>query len=273
MSIAEVIADVAANKAMDKLSFSEFTVDLSTPQQLELASALEKNSTIKTLHLENKGIGTDGANAIIQALAGNSTITNLDLGYNQLKAAHVIALGQILATNKSITEVKIHRQAEDYGPAAEKELVQLWSTNTTLTRLYATLHDRNANNTNTKAEVRNKEIANRIKLGKPWNDLDPDPTVKAAYLAQQEEEKAAKKAAESAANAPITAKIASTGGPYTYKELTCAAEFRPDDVDQANREMSLNDEEFQEKFGMDKAAWGGLAGWKKAGAKKKVNLH
>lgn len=208
-----------------------------------------------------------------EVIEKNATITNLDVGYNKLSGANIVAFGQALCKNKTLKELKIHRQESDYGDANELELIKFWAHNTTLSRMYATLHNRLANNTNTKAEVRNKEIAKRIEAGKNWDDLNPDPEVKARYLAEQEAIKKAAAEAEALANAPITEKVESTGGPYTYKELTCDAQFRPDDVDPKNRELSLNDAEFEALFKMDKEAWGKLAGWKKAGAKKEHKLH
>jgi hypothetical protein len=43
-------------------------------------------------------------------------------------------------------------------------------------------------------------------------------------------------------------------------------------VDLAKREIYLSDADFQANFGMDKEAWGKLAGWKKTGLKKKAGL-
>ena len=51
------------------------------------------------------------------------------------------------------------------------------------------------------------------------------------YSKLQAEERAKAAAQAAADNAPISAKIESTGGPYTYKQLTAEKEFRPDDVD------------------------------------------
>merc|ERR1712038_1074161 len=78
-----------------------------------------------------------------------------------------------------------------------------------------------------------------------------------------------KKKAEQLANAPISAKIESTGGPYTLKQLTCKKEFRPDDIDPKNLEQSLADDEFETLFEMNKEAFGALPKWKKQNLKKK----
>ena len=48
-----------------------------------------------------------------------------------------------------------------------------YGTNTTLQRCYATLHDRSANQNNTRGETRNKTIAARKAKGADWMDLDP----------------------------------------------------------------------------------------------------
>lgn len=46
----------------------------------------------------------------------------------------------------------------------------------------------------------------------------------------------------------------------------------PPGVDSSKRETYLEDEKFQELFGMDKEAFAALAGWKKSAAKKKHKL-
>merc|ERR1712165_129115 len=139
---------------------------------------------------------------------------------------------------------------KDMGGAVENKVADIWKTNTTLQRLYITLHDRRCNQANTRGEVRNKDIAKHIKEGKNWDHLDP---AKAEEYAK----------AEQLANAPISAKIESTGGPYTLKQLTCKKEFRPDDIDPKNLEQSLADDEFETLFEMNKEAFGALPKWKK----------
>lgn len=273
MSVKDVTERAANNdSSLVKVEFENLKA--MTPDQVsDLAKALATNTHVTDVILDNKEMNAAGCDAIIAMLETNTTITNLDLGYNNINGDAIARLGQALAKNTSLREVKIHRQAKDYGSANEVELVKLWKTNTTLIRLYATLHDRTCNRTNTAAEVRNKEIARRIKDGKNWDDLNPDPEVTKRYMEEQAAKKAAAAEAEAAANAPISAKVESTGGPYTLKQLTCAPEFRPDDVDPKNREALLEDGEFQEVFKMDKTAFAALPKWKQAAAKKKANLH
>merc|ERR1712226_487338 len=81
-----------------------------------------------------------------------------------------------------------------------------------------------------------------------------------------------KKKAEELAKKPISEKVESTGGPYTLKQLTCAAEFRPDDIDPKNRPLSLADDVFEEMFKMSKDEFTALAKWKQLNLKKKHNL-
>jgi len=53
---------------------------------------------------------------------------------------------------------------------------------------------------------------------------------------------------------------------FTIDELKAGC---PAGVDPKNKELYLSDSDFQAAFGMDKAAWGSLAAWKKTAAKKK----
>ena len=47
----------------------------------------------------------------------------------------------------------------------------------------------------------------------------------------------------------------------------------PAGVDRGRKETYLSDSDFQEAFGMDKAAFAKLPKWKQVNAKKKAQLH
>jgi len=270
MSVTGIIEQIKSNSTTSVI----VTGDCNDANLCALADALKDNTSVTSAQLENVAMLDSAGVKFAEALAANKTITMLDLGYNKLTAPTMIALGEALKKNGTLSELKIHRQEKDMGPAAEKLLIESWKENTTLTRMYATLHDRLANNTNTKAEVRNKEISKRKAAGKNWDDLNPDPEVKKAYMAQQEESRAAEAAEKAAADAPISEKIASTGGPYTIKQLTCAVDFLPDDVDvNKGKEHYLSDEDFQATFNQSKEEFEALPKWKKGNLKKAKNLH
>jgi len=267
MSLAAKIEGLTSNTAKK----FEYDVDLDSKDMTAICEALQANTSCEEVVIANTGVQDSGAIQFAAVLEKNTTMTKLDLGYNKITAVGVEALALALANNTSVLEVKLHRQEKDMGPAAEEKLCVLWETNVTLTRLYATLHSRKFNGDNTRGEVRNKEIMRRKEAGRDWLDLDP--ARKEEFLVQQTA--ARKKAEEEAAltNAPISAKIESTGGPYTYKQLTCAKEFFPDDVITGNKETFLSDEEFATVFGMDKEAFGKLPKWKQNGQKKDKKLH
>jgi hypothetical protein len=236
-----------------------------------LAEALKTNTHVVELDLQSMGVTNQDAVALAEAIAVNNSLTKLNLSYNQIGADGIIAIAQALAKNKSIVEGKIERQQSDYGMAAEQEVAKIYQTNTTLTRLYSTLHDRRCNQDNSRGEVRNKEIARRKEKGLDWLELDP--ASKEEYAAKQAAEREKKKEEAKLADVAITTKIESTGGPYTLKQLTVAKDLLPDDIDLNNKEVSLSDEEFQQLFGSDKATFAALPGWKKLAAKKAKNLH
>ena len=58
------------------------------------------------------------------------------------------------------------------------------------------------------------------------------------------------------------------GATFTVEELKAGV----DGIDNSRKENYLSDSDFQAAFGMDKAAFAGLAKWKQQGAKKKVGL-
>lgn len=272
-SLTEIIKFVVDNvDTYDTLDCSHAPgVTLSIKQHEEIAKGLETNTHIQTVHLAKQDINNQAAKAYAEAFTVNSTITKLDIGYNKIGGEGMIALAKAFKVNSNLVECKIHRQSVEMGAAAEIAMVELWDTNITLTRLYATLHDRRCNQANTKGEVRNKSIAKCIRENKSYLHLDPNR--KEEYKAQKEKELRAKEEAERLANAPITEQVASTGGPYTLKQLTCKSEFQPADIDTKIKASYLSDEEFNTVFNMTKDEFNKLAGWKKQNLKKKKKLH
>lgn len=268
MSIKARIELLATNSPV-LVRFDISKEDLPDSTVAEVCQALLTNTTCKEVILDGIGLKLDNALDIAKAI-GRNTIQKLDLGYNRIPAEGIVAIGRAMATNTSIVELKIHRQESDYGTPAEEELVKLWQTNTTLIRLYATLHSRTCASVNTRAEVRNMEIKKRKEAGKDWMDLDPQRAEE--YKAQQEELRLKKEAELAAAKAPISAKIESTGGPYSLKQLTCAKEYLPSDVDVSKKETYLSDEEFVSVFKMDKSKFEALPKWKQTSEKNQRKL-
>lgn len=269
MSLAAKLEAIAANDAtITELNLSNDPIG--DANHIALIEALKTNTTVKKIALERTGL-TDEIGAMWGPLiAATTSIEDLDLGYNNITTG-MAQIGEGLVANKSISQIKLHRQTKDMGAAIEDKFAVFWTVNTTLQRCYVTLHDRTVNQKNTRGEIRNKEIAGRIRDGRSYEDLDP---ATCDEWAKQQKLKREQEAAEAAAaNAPITAKVPSTGGPYTYKQLTCAAEFRPDDVDVMDRPKFLADDEFVSIFNISREEFSALPKWKANGKKKDVQLH
>ena len=82
----------------------------------------------------------------------------------------------------------------------------------------------------------------------------------------------ATEAPTAATEAPAAAPAAPTAaGCFSLEQLQLPAPF-PDGVDPAKRETYLEDSIFQAVFGMDRADFGALPGWKRTAAKKKHGL-
>jgi len=155
------------------LDLTHITSTFSSTDFTDLATPLAENTVVQEIKMPNMGMLNAAAILFANIIETNSTIVSVDLGYNKIGPEGMSALAKALAVNKSITECKLHRQEKDMGSTVEAEIAKIYDTNTTLQRLYITLHDRRCNQANTAGEVRNKEIAARIKAGKEWMDLDP----------------------------------------------------------------------------------------------------
>jgi len=275
LSVKGIIEKIAENdEGYTKLDVSHHSgLVLSGKQFDAFSEGLKTNSFVTEVSLVNTGMKDAAAVQFAEALKVNTTITKLDLGYNKLGPKGIQALSAGFMENNTLTEIKIHRQDKDMGTAVEDELVKIWDENTTLQRLYCTLHDRRCNQANTRGEVRNKEIAACIAKGKNWDHLNPAMAEEQKALQEAERKKKAEEEAE--LKKPISAKIESTGGPYTLKQLTSKKAYWPDDViaDSKNREQFLSDEDFETHFKMTKEAFGALAKWKQNQKKKSMNLH
>jgi len=270
MSLAQKIEAIKANDA-SIIDLNLANDVIGDANHIALIDALSTNTHVKKVSLEKTGMTDDVGVLWGPLIASTETIEDLDLGYNKICGPGMVAIGEGLVKNKSISCIKLHRQDKDMGSACEDSFVVFWTVNTTLGRCYVTLHDRTCNQKNTRGEIRNKEIAGRIASGRTYEDLDPATCAEWAKNQKELREKEAEAAA--AANAPITEKVSSTGGPYTYKQLTCAAEFRPDDVDVMDRPKFLEDTEFASIFKMSKDEFAALPKWKGNQKKKDANLH
>lgn len=256
---------------LDTSHFVATGVDLSSSDFDNISNALKNNIIVQEIMMEKVGLRNKTVARFAEIFKTNSTIVYVDFGYNKIGPSGMIALAEALTINTTITECKLHRQEKDMGNKAENAIVAIWEKNTTLQRLYITLRDRRCNQANTAGEVRNKRIAGRIKAGKHWDDLDPKK--REEWAAKKKAEKLANARAQKLANAPITKKIASTGGPYTLKQLTCKKEFLPNDVNLKTKELFLSDEDFKAIFKMEKISFKELPKWKRTNLKKKHKLH
>lgn len=63
----------------------------------------------------------------------------------------------------------------------------------------------------------------------------------------------------------------SVSAKYTFEQLTAAT--LPEGVDSTQKEQYLLEAEFQTHFGMSRAQFNALPGWKKSAAKKKAGLY
>eukprot|EP00462_Mataza_sp_D1_P025197 CAMPEP_0175146382 /NCGR_PEP_ID=MMETSP0087-20121206/15351_1 /TAXON_ID=136419 /ORGANISM="Unknown Unknown, Strain D1" /LENGTH=260 /DNA_ID=CAMNT_0016431345 /DNA_START=33 /DNA_END=812 /DNA_ORIENTATION=- len=107
-----------------------------------------------------------------------------------------------------------------------------------------------------KAEaVRQAEEAEKAKLAAKAGSIDKNASEKAAAVRARLEAARAKKNA-----APVKPELQSS---YKYDDLIALLKgpLLPDGFDKANKEKYLDDEEFKEKFGMEKAAFGALPKW------------
>jgi hypothetical protein len=135
-----------------------------------------------------------------------------------------------------------------------------------MTSLFDLLEDTDADECCEKAAK--AEMPEVVKTPAPAVVKAPAPAVEAA------EEAPAPAPAEvpvpAAAAAESSSSSGAGSGTYSLEEITSSS--LPEDVDSANKELSLHDDKFQELFGMDKEAFQKLPQWKRGNLKKKHGL-
>ena len=116
-----------------------------------------------------------------------------------------------------------------------------------------------------------EERSRKVRAKAAARERGHKPTVAGAAAAAEKAAVVAA-AATAAAEAPAAAPAAPTAaGCFSLEQLQLPAPF-PDSVDPAKRETYLEDSIFQAVFGMDRADFGALPGWKRTAAKKKHGL-
>jgi hypothetical protein len=112
--------------------FSEWQV-LRAESGKALAEALQTNTTLTQLSLNNNKLGDAGGCALAMALQTNTTLTQLDLDVNELGAESSKAMGEALKMNTTLTQLSLN--SNQLGDAGGCALAMALQTNTTLTQL------------------------------------------------------------------------------------------------------------------------------------------
>ncbi len=98
-----------------------------------LAAALQTNTTLTSMYLDDNGIGAAGATALATALQTNTTLTELNLDDNDVGNAGATALATALQTNTMLTSLSL--RFNDIGNAGATALATTLQTNITLASL------------------------------------------------------------------------------------------------------------------------------------------
>jgi Ran GTPase-activating protein (RanGAP) involved in mRNA processing and transport len=98
-----------------------------------LASALQVNKTLTTLHIGVNNLGAEVGKALATALQVNKTLTTLNLDNNNLGAEGVKALAAALQVNKTLTTLSLY--GNNLGAEIGKALAAALQVNKTLTTL------------------------------------------------------------------------------------------------------------------------------------------
>ncbi len=112
--LAEDLANNRPNNLVNNGILNLSSCDLDHEGAIVVAGALEKNTTVTTLHLEVNGIESEGAKAIAKSLIKNArdsereeTVTTLDLSDNPIGAEGAEAIGKLLRFSKKLDDLSL----------------------------------------------------------------------------------------------------------------------------------------------------------------------
>ena len=144
---------------------------LNLDQQLALAEALEGNTNLTTLRLNDCSIAGAGARALAKALERNNTLTILDLENNKIDSEGIAAIADSLRTNVSLQELVLLGNTVP-GERAMSCFINALEYNTTLLSIKWRVTSRQSFRVNS-GITRNNEILRRQKAGMSVDDIHP----------------------------------------------------------------------------------------------------
>ena len=177
VSVTETIRKVESNdpslKVID-LSNSASFQGRSDEFAVQLFNALKQNSHVVDVNLVNCAISDRISESIGDALAVNKSIVVLNLEKNKLNQAGASNIAKGLSKNTKLAELNLMNQANArWGDTCLDEFLEMFQTNTTLTKIHWRLESRKSFAIN-KFLTRNSEIERRKKAGMNYSDLIPD---------------------------------------------------------------------------------------------------
>jgi len=98
--LAKLINDLAANST--GIEFSVSGIEMGSVRWRILADALEKNSSLRDLHMSRKEIEDEDGVEIIKSLKPNTTINKLELEGNRLGVQTAVEIGDYLKKNQTL---------------------------------------------------------------------------------------------------------------------------------------------------------------------------
>lgn len=270
MSLSNAIAAIAANDSSVS-RFSNKGQPMSTSQLETLGKALRDNTYLTDLDLDKAGVTNAVGLLLGESLKTNRTLTVLSMKAHKMGAEGVTAVAEALTDRDASLLTLNLEDAAPCGTAAEQALATMFTKNINLVSVYIKAMDMQSRLRITEGEVRNRTISTCRAKGVDF--LAHDPARIDEWKAILEERRQAEKAEKAKANAVIDGPVAPTGGPYTFKQLTCLKEWLPSDIDVKIKETYLTDAEFQEVFKMAKEEFAKLPAWKRNREKKTRNMH
>jgi hypothetical protein len=185
----QVIEQVANNdpklKSLDLTKNAAFCMN-STKNTIALSEALCKNTVITTVVLRECEIVDAGAEAIAQALEQNSTIVELDLQQNRITTPGIVRLVAGISKNKGLRTLNLLTQAQRVlGEACIEAFISAFEHNITLTKLMWKVDSRRSWEL-AKLITRNVEIQKFSLAGGDYSHLLPTALRKDATMSRSE---------------------------------------------------------------------------------------
>jgi Ran GTPase-activating protein (RanGAP) involved in mRNA processing and transport len=131
--LSETIASLNETRSVDFSRSYSWDETIGPEGASALAEALQVNTTVTNIDLDDNRIGAEGASEFAEALKVNTSLMDISLSWNDIGAEGVLALADALKVNTSVTNINLSKNG--IGDDGASALADALKVNTSVTTI------------------------------------------------------------------------------------------------------------------------------------------